>query len=183
MTVGAGSMAASGLISGIGKGVSQYAQGKADKAQADLNATIAETQGVLVTEQQKLNEFKKRKAMRNLTGEQVALYAKSGVTFSGSAIDVVQNDIADAELDIAIDKINARMGASAFQSQADADRAEGRDRSTAANLRASQTVLSSVAKYGEKYSVPGKNKKIGDSTASTAGETFSAKGHNITIGA
>lgn len=162
MTVGAGTLAGIGLISGIGQGVSQFAQGRAEAAQAEANAAIADTQGVLIEEQQKLNEFKKRKAIRELTGEQVTLFAKAGVTFTGSAIDVVQEDIADAELDIAIDKINARMGVSAFQSQADADRAEARDRRSAALLRGSQTVLSSAFTFAEKFSVSGKKTKIGD---------------------
>jgi len=161
MSFGAGTMAGIGLISGIGKGVSQFAQGGAEQAQANLNASISETQGVLIEERQKLDEFRKRKAMRELTGEQVALFAKSGVTFTGSVIDVIQEDLADAELDIAIDKINARMGVAATQSQADADRAEGRDRRTAAMLRGGTTVLASTMTFAEKFSVPRK-KKIGD---------------------
>lgn len=164
MSAGAGAgktLAGINLISGIGTGISQFAQGRAEAKQAELNASISETQGTLVEESQKLTEFKKRKAIRELTGEQVALFAKSGVTFTGSPVDVIQEDIADAELDIAIDRINARIGLRAIKSQADIERRQARDIRTAATLRGSKTLLTSAATFGSKFVVP-KKKKIGD---------------------
>ena len=177
MTTGAGTLAGLGFLSSVGSSISQSAQGKAEAAQAELNAKISETQGVLLKEGHKLDEFKKRKAMRNFTGEQVTLFAKAGVTFSGSVIDVIQEDIANAELDLAIDSINSRMGVRALQSQADASRQQGRDIRTASNIRAGKTLLSAGAKFASKYSVPSKASKIGDS-----GLTVNAKGNNLTIG-
>ncbi len=146
-------LAAIALIGGAVSAFGQFQEGqKLQKAQ-EFNAQIAEEEAELTRTRGFLEEFKARKRFKRFTGRQVAAVAKSGIQFTGSPLDVIQDSIANAELDIAIDKFNIETGARSLESEARQRREVGRDVARSATIRAGTTLLTSTAEFGQKFKI------------------------------
>ena len=146
-------MAAAGLAGGAMSAFGQYQSGKSEQEAQEFNATIAEREAQLIKKGARLDEYRSRKQLRRLTGSQVAAYGSSGVELTGSPLDVIQDTIADAELEIAINKFNAEMGAKSRVSSAQRMREAGKDARTASMIKAGSTLLSSAGNYAGKYKI------------------------------
>jgi hypothetical protein len=121
-------------VSGIVSGIGQLFQAKESENVSDFNSKVFEQRAKVVRENQKLLEEQKRKTIKSQIGTQVAMFAKSGVRFSGSPIDTVVDSLSNAEMDIAIDKYNSEVEARGFQDDARIEKSKGQ--SEAAQLRA-----------------------------------------------
>ena len=124
---------------------SQLQEGEQEQQAQEFNAKVAEQQAQLTRESSALEEFKARKRLKLVSGEQRALFAKSGVTFSGSVIDVIEESISNAELDIATSNFNAEVKARGFESEAAQARIVGQQARRISRLRAGATLLTGVA--------------------------------------
>ncbi len=95
------------------------AQAQEFAAEAELfNAGVARQEGLLAQASAKLNIARRRKVARSLISTQEALFAKSGVTSEGSPILVMEESLAEAELDILIEQFNADVAQSRAESEA-----------------------------------------------------------------
>lgn len=154
-------MAVIGLGGGILKSVTQLSAGQKEQEAFDYNAGIAEQEAELIKQGADLDEYRSRKRLKSFTGEQIASYAKSGVELTGSPLDVIQDSIANAELEISIDRFNSETAASKKKSEAKRGRQYGKDARTSSYLKAGGTLLSTAGDFGSKFYTP-KKKKIGD---------------------
>ena len=149
-----------GLLAGGIESLFQLFAGDEAKGAYDYNAQIAEQDADLIREGAKLEEFKSRKKLKQFTGNQVAAYARSGVEMTGSPLDVIQDSMANAELEIAINQFNLETKARGKESEATRMREYGEKEKTASQIQAAGTLLSSAGDFASKYYVP-KKKKIG----------------------
>ena len=152
-------LAVAGLV---GTGISAFGifeEGRQEEKAQKFNAQVAEQQATLTREASILEVFKARKRLKALTGTQIAKFAKAGVAFTGSPLDVIQDSIADVELDIAIDKFNREVSARGFESEAEQRRRAGRLARESGQIRAATTILTGALATGQKFI--GK-KKIGE---------------------
>ena len=146
----------------IGTGLQAYGQyesGREAKKAADYNAEISKQQADMTRQRAALNEFKKRKEMGIVIGEQQAAYAKAGVvTTTGSPIDVMTDSIANAELDIAIDNYNNEVAARGYESEAERELEAGEAAAEEGMIGAGTTLLKGAAETAYKF---GGKTKIG----------------------
>ncbi len=124
-----------GVLGGLMQSAGQSRQAKDIEAMAEYNARVAEydaqlaeQKGAQEREREKLNQYQKRKLMLGELKTQVASYAKSGVTMSGSPIDVTIDSQANAELDMAVDRYNSELDIYGYQQEAQGYRSEAQIR-------------------------------------------------------
>lgn len=128
----------------IGTGITvagQLQQGKEQKQAQEYNAQISEQEADIVRQNAVLNEYKARKSLAQSAGTQIAGYAKSGVNFTGSPLDVIADSIANAELDISINKWNSENEARGKESEARMRRYYGLQDEKLAKTKAVSTLL------------------------------------------
>jgi hypothetical protein len=150
-----------------GAGISAYgtySQGREANTAQSYNASVLEQNASteraiaarevdIIKKNAVLNEYRSRKALATTTGEQVAGYARRGVSVgTGSPLDVMADSIANAELEIAIGNwnaeneiatttYNAEVGARNKESEARFRRLYGKSAATNANYSAVGTLL------------------------------------------
>ena len=138
-------------LAGVGlQAFGQFQEGKQTQKAQEFNAQIAEEQAKFVRGGAKLEEFRARKRLKAFTGTQIAKFAKAGVAFTGSPLDVIQDSIANAELDIEVSKFNADIRARGFISEAEQRRLSGRQAVTTGKIGAGATILSGVSDFAQK---------------------------------
>lgn len=118
---GLGLLAADAAILGGGAAAyGAYSQGQEARQMSNQQASVLAQQAALerasgqreadiIGQNAALNEYRARKSMNIITGEQIGGYAARGVSVgTGSPLDVIADSITNAELDIAIDKWSAK---------------------------------------------------------------------------
>ena len=144
------------------KAFGQNAEGQAEQQRQNLNAQLAEQDALLTQADIKISKAsrdltrkRERRTLKRFVSTQNALFAKAGVTLSGSPIAVIEETIAEGELDIIINDINANLDQIELQRQADKygfeagqSRAAGKSAASAGRTRAGLTLLSSAVKLG-----------------------------------
>ncbi len=151
-------MVITGLAAGGFAAFNQFQSGEKEKKAYEYNALIAEQEASLTKQGAKLNEFRTRKQLKEFVGQQAASYAKSGVELTGSPLDVMQDTVANAELEMSISRFNAEMASRGKISEAEMSRFYGREAKTASQIQAASTLLATAGEYGSKYTVPKKTK-------------------------
>ena len=164
-------MAAIAVVGGVMNAYGQYRQGQETKEAANYNAKIdeqnarlirtgARREAGIIRQNAVLNEYRQRKRLEYITGEQVGGYAARGVSIStGSPLDVMAETIAAGELEIAIGQwnaenetavstYNAEVAARNKESEARLRRLYGKSAATTAKYQAAGTLLSSAGTYG-----------------------------------
>ena len=166
-------LAVAGLIGGGVSAWGQYNQGQQAKQAGEINAginegeaSIATANAGLIRQNAILNEYRQRKALKQTTGTQVAGYAKAGVAFTGSPLDVIADSISNSELEIAISKANSETDARNKEAEASGKLTEarlrrlyGKSAESNANMQAYSTLLQSGVQAGsslskEKWNTP-----------------------------
>jgi len=178
-------LALMGLIGSVFSAFGQYSQGQENKRAQDYNASVLEgeagitragaaRESEIIRQNAILNEYRQRKSMDIVTGAQVGAYSRAGVSVAtGSPLDVIADSIANAELEISIDKwnaenqigvtkYNAEIGALNKESEARFRRLYGKSAATNANYQAVGTLLSSGTQYGSALSKEKPKTKIGE---------------------
>ena len=173
------------LTGGAMSAYGQYQEGQAEKRAQAYNARIEEQNAELIRagaakesdiikQNAILNEYRQRKQLAITTGQQVGGYAARGVSVgTGSPLDVIADSIANAELEISIDKwnaqnqidvntYNAEVAARGKESSAYLRRIYGKEAASTATWKAGGTLLSSGATYGSAIAGKTGKKKIGE---------------------
>ena len=159
-------LAIAGLVGGGISAYGQMKQGQEEQQAQSYNALVLEQQAgmeraaavreaEIIRQNAVLNEYRSRKSLAIVTGEQVAGYAARGVSVgTGSPLDVYADTIANAELEISIGnwtaeneiataKYNAEVAARNRESEARMRRLYGKSAATSAGYQAIGTLLSS----------------------------------------
>lgn len=135
-------MIGGGLLSAYGeneKGQANAAAMEYNAKIADENATIAHTEGIE-------NERRVRVQGRKELGSIRAGYGAAGVTMEGSAMDVLQESAANAELDALTTRYNSDMKVRGFKQDAQLARMGASASSSAGMIGAASTILGVGAK-------------------------------------
>ncbi len=136
------------LSSGV-EGVGQLINAREEVEVGNFNARISEQRAQSERSSQDLLEIQKRKVIKKQVGTQIALFGKSGIRFTGSVLDVITDSLANAELDIAIDRFNSEITARGFETQAELDRFQAQQRARKSRVKASTSFLSSALSLAE----------------------------------
>jgi len=156
-----------GAVSGVITGIGQLRSAKEEVEIGSFNARISEQRTTAERASQDLLEIQKRKLLKKQISTQIAVVGKSGIQFTGSAIDVITDSFENAELDIAFDRFNSEVTARGFETQAELDRFQARQRQRIQQARASKTFLSTAVNLAQSQQKK-KVTKLGDSPFGTA---------------
>lgn len=96
----------------------QITEGYQQAQAAEYNAAVARQKAQAARKAGKLEADRIRKQRERLTGRQKALYAKAGVTFSGSPMEVMIDSATNYEMDALITEYNYEVEARQSESQA-----------------------------------------------------------------
>jgi len=131
-----------GNIGTVVTGVGQLIQAKEQGEVGEYNAQVYQQKASAEKSSQALLEMQKRKIYESRIGEQVSIYASSGIKMTGSPIEVLADSLENAELDLAIDRYNSNVAQQSAESQAQMQRLEADRNKRLSHARASSTFLS-----------------------------------------
>jgi hypothetical protein len=141
------------VVSAIGylqAGSAQQRASRYNEAQAQQNAQIARTQGVI-------DEGQKRREIQKIIGFNRAQYGASGVAQEGTPLDVLADIASEGERDIQTIRYNTAVKASGYESTAQLEGMRGRDAQTAGYLGAGRAILMhdyDANRTGAGYKIP-----------------------------
>jgi len=121
-------------------------EGQAAQAAANFNAQVATQNSAQAVLQAKEEERRHRIIARKQRGTQRVAAAAGGIEVTGSALDVLSESAANAELDALTIRHAGEIGALGFLNEARLSRFEGRAARTAAGFRAVGFLLQSTSK-------------------------------------
>lgn len=131
----------------MGTGMSAMGQMQAGKQQAAAhryNAQIAIQNADATRTRGKLEEYRENKRVAQVIGSQRALTAKSGVSFTGSPIMVFKDSMANANLNMMINRYNTEVEARSYESQAKIDTRMAGYAESSGRMNAMTTILGGV---------------------------------------
>lgn len=152
-------------VFGVLTGFGQIAQAKQETAMGEYNAQVYQQQAQAERESQRLSEFQKRKAIKSQISAQTAAAGASGFGYSGDPLTIMQSSLANAELDLAIDKYNSEVRARGYKSSADMAKYEARQRASRSYMEASGSFLKTAAYTYERQKLGGTSVPTGISTS------------------
>lgn len=136
-----------GAISSVAQGYSAYQQGKYQEGVAKFNARQLENEAIQTKNVGTEREMEHREKVQQLIGQQRAQIGASGVTFSGSAEQLLESSELQGEVDALRIRSNFERQAQSLEQQAElteqqgrAARAAGRSALTGSLLSAAGTV-------------------------------------------
>lgn len=141
-------MSAASVFTGIGGLVStvgQIRQGNAAANAANYNASMAEQNAAQVEAQAAEEERRSRLNAKKELGSARANYGASGVQIDGSALDVLQESAANAELDALTIKHSGAVKAQMFRNEAALSRYEGKEQKRGSRLAAAATLANTAS--------------------------------------
>lgn len=127
---------AGSIMAGNAQAAASRAQGKADRVAAQNSFYSGEFEAGKVQDQ-----------ANKLEGRQIAGIGESGMTLSGSPLDVVASSASDAALDIGAIKWSARSQAENLQYKAKLEDMNAKSQQTGGYLNAAAGVLGSISKF------------------------------------
>lgn len=140
------------ILGGASGGLQAFgavSEGNAAKAAADYNARQAEEAAMLTRAQGAENERRVRAIARKQIGETQANIGASGLSFDGSALDILGESAANAELDALNTRYDAESKAAAYRNSASLQRMQGKMAQTSGYIRGASAVLSSASSMGK----------------------------------
>lgn len=118
VTVGQALGVAGTALSAVGTLQQGIAQGRA----SDYNAQVAEQNATAARQKAAFDEAARREQLQRVQAAARAAIGKSGADFSGSALDLMAQNAAQAELDALAIRYGGEVRASGLQAQAELDR-------------------------------------------------------------
>ncbi len=136
-------LAASGV-----QAIGALTAGEAQKAQADVEASLAQAQAAQEELRTAEEEKLRRRDARRLIGRQRAGFAGAGViTSAGTPLLVMAETLLEAEEDVEAIRAGGSARASAFRNRAVTFREVGKSRQTAGRFRAGASLLSGLGTF------------------------------------
>lgn len=145
--LGAGSSAISWgqALSGLGSFVSaigSVAQGMAGSDAAKYNAQVAENNAIAARQKAAVDEAARRDQLERIQAQARANVGKGGGDFSGSALDIMAQNAATAELDALTVRYGGETRAAGFEAQAELDRSQASSARAGGYFGAGSRILS-----------------------------------------
>ncbi len=137
------------LGGGILQSIGQRQEAESRAQALEFNATVAKQEGIISVKKRELERGQEEKRLKTFVSSQRAIFAKAGVTLSGSPIQVIEESTAAGELDIIIGDINASIEQSRLQSESEIRRAEAKSRRATGKTRVGLTLLTSGLQAGQ----------------------------------
>lgn len=140
---------------------SAYSQAQAGRAARDIaeyNASLLEYQAEVSRKTAKYEEARLRRVAGRVKSRQRALYAKAGVTFEGSPLEVMKETAAEAETDALMIRYAGETRATGSEMEAISRRWEGRLAERTGYIAAGRTILSTGAMLYDMYGTGGKSR-------------------------
>lgn len=128
-------------------------QGQAAGATAEYNARVAENEGLGIMQQAAFEEAGIRRKTEKFKSGQEASIAGSGVTPDGSQAEILQETVAESELDILATRYNASVRKLQTDNQASISRAQGRQAKINSWFGAGASLLNGVSGLARNYSL------------------------------
>src|SRR5262245_61027351 len=136
------------IAAGTGmKAAGSLYEGAAGKAAAEYNAAVATRNAGLARSQAAADMGDKARENRRYLGELRANFGASGLAFEGSALDIFEDQAAEAELEQRRIRYSGELRAIGFTEKAELERMKGKAASTAGILGA----ISAVVEGGSNY--------------------------------
>lgn len=139
-----GLLAGANAVSSIAGAAGDIISGSQQNYASKFNARQSELDAVISKNQADIEEHNFRTGIERLMGEQRAGYAKGGVTFSGSVLDVQADTAMQAERDALTIQYSGLIKANNFKTQAAIQRVSGRSAVTAGWLGATGSILTGM---------------------------------------
>lgn len=127
--------------------IGSISQAQAAKNAANYNAQLAERNAVIARQQAAANEDAQRRHANRVLGRMRSGYGASGVTSEGSPLDVLEDSVAEAELDALNIRYQGELGAMGYQSEAAMQRTAGKNAMRQGYFRAAGSLLGAGANY------------------------------------
>lgn len=124
-------------------------EGKSAKIAGDYNARVAEQNAVYSRQQAVEEERRSRVVSRKFLGDMRASYGASGITLEGSALDVLGESAANAELDALTIRSGGEAKYASYQNEAGNERLAGRNALKSSRLKAAGYLIQGAQKAGE----------------------------------
>ena len=134
-----------GGVGGIISGIGSMTNAKQEVAMGEFNSEVYDQKAAAQRASGKLMEEQSRRLLKSQTGTQVALFAKSGIKMSGSALDVIMDSLTNAEMDIAIDNYNFEVAARGLETEGSLEKYKAGERARLENANSSRSFLSAAA--------------------------------------
>ena len=151
-------MATTLAIVGLGLGIFRATQQRREagaQAQAEeFNIGVARQEQKISIASRKLEKVREKKRAVTFLSRQQALSAKSGVTLSGSPLDVMRDTAEELELDILIGDINASIEQSRLESEVGIRGIQAEEIRRAGKIRAGTTLLETGLEFAGKFLIP-----------------------------
>lgn len=145
-------------VGSVQQGKMAAAQGRAQMDAANYNARMKEIEAGITREQANAREEQQRRQARQVLGKQRAAVAQAGIGMGGSALDIMEQSAALAELDALTIRYEGDLKARGLLAEAEFDKysgqvamAMGKAQKKAAYVSAGASLLSGAAgayKYG-----------------------------------
>ncbi len=110
------------VVGAIQQGNAQEAQYKAQAQAQDYNAKVSENQAIAANQQTAAREDAERRQRRIALGSARAAMSETGLTDSGSIMDMFDQSAINSELDVLNTRYEGNMAAKGFNDQAVLDR-------------------------------------------------------------
>lgn len=150
VTLGAAMTAAGTALSAA----SFLQQGAAAKASARYNAALYERNSQIAQQNAQFQEDRQRRVAAQRMGANRAAIGGSGVTMDGSALDILESNAAQEELDALMIRWNGTNAASDLMGNAGLQRAQGANAQTGSFIGAGSALLLGGAKAAERLKEP-----------------------------
>lgn len=112
--------------------------------QAKYNARVSEMNAEAARRNAELEKYKTERRKKQMLSHQKALYAKAGVKFEGSPLEVLADTAAQYDLDKSIINYNSNVAYSRNMYEANFQRYAGKQRRTAGFIKGATTLLKGV---------------------------------------
>jgi hypothetical protein len=126
----------------------QYQAGQAQEKAYQYNAQIQEQNAKVAQDKAAYEAEKQAQRVRRLTATQRAAYAASGVTQSGSALDLQEDSVIQGEMDRLAVLYGGNVEAANARSEAELSRFQGKAAAHSATTAAFGTILGGGASLG-----------------------------------
>lgn len=120
--IAAGASTAMSVVGAVQQGNAQKAQYTAQAQAQDYNAKVSENQAIAANQQTAAREDAERRQRRIALGSARASSSQSGLTDSGSILDMFDQSAINSELDVLNSRYEGNMAAKGFNEQATLDR-------------------------------------------------------------
>jgi hypothetical protein len=126
--------------------ISAISQGNAARASGDYNSALYAQNAEVTRQKAQMDENRARRLATQRAGANVAAVGASGIDLSGSALDVLESNAAQEELDALIIRWNGTTASQSLEAQGSLSRAQGRSAQRQGYIGAGASILLGGAK-------------------------------------